>query len=174
MGNNKNSRGFHACRGKYSKRKVPTRKNDTVDVMSHDGSRIVNLDKLQEHLQVISQHAAPCQSCADYALSGNQAIVLVSVRDHNRLCSILNSRCAGYQEEFQFAASSRVQGISGGCYWECNLAAVWGQMATGEGHAPPTESMAVLGIPSLTKKTFMAIEKRIGDWWRTLLSESMK
>ena len=61
--------------------------------------------------------------------------------------------------EFQFSTSSRVKGMSGGHYWECNLAAVWGQMATGGGHAPLTESMAILGIPSLTKKSFMSIEK---------------
>ena len=47
-------------------------------------------------------------------------------------------------------------------------------MATGGGHAPLTESMAVLGIPSLAKKSFIAIEKCIGDWWKSLLSESMK
>ena len=32
----------------------------------------------------------------------------------------------------------------------------------------------LLGIPSLTKKSFMAIVKRIGDWWRMLLNDSMK
>jgi len=41
-------------------------------------------------------------------------------------------------------------------------------------HASLNESMATLGIPSLTKRSFMAIEKCIGDWWRTLLSNSMK
>ena len=76
--------------------------------------------------------------------------------------------------EFQFSTSSRVQGMSGGHYWECNLAAVWGQMATGGGHAPLTESMAILGIPSLTKKSFMSIKKRIGQWWWALLEDSMK
>ena len=64
--------------------------------------------------------------------------------------------------------------MSGGRYWECNLAAVWGQMDTGGGHATLTESMAVLGIPSLTKKSFMSIEKWIDEWWRALLKYSMK
>ena len=116
MGSTKNSRGSHACRGKYAKKKVPTRKNDTVDVMNHDGSRIINLNKLQEHLQVISRHAATCQSCADNTLSGNEAIVLVGGKDHQGLCSILTSQCAGCHEEFQFVTSSRVQGLSGGQY----------------------------------------------------------
>ena len=40
------------------------------------------------------------------------------------------------------------------------------------GHAPLTESMAVLGVPSLTKKAFMTIEKRIG--WLFLKSQCNK
>ena len=76
--------------------------------------------------------------------------------------------------KFWFTISSTVQGMSGGRYWECNLAAVWGKMVTGGGHAPLTESMAVLGIPSLTNKSFMSIEKWIGEWWRALLKDSMK
>ena len=31
--------------------------------------------------------------------------------------------------------------------WECNLAAVWGQVTTGEGYNPLEESMATLGVP---------------------------
>ena len=54
------------------------------------------------------------------------------------------------------------------------MAAVWGQMSTGGGHATLTETMAVLGIPTMTKKSFMAAEKRIGEWWWKLLQESMK
>jgi len=66
-----------------------------MDVMNHDGSRIINLNKLQKHLQVISQHAATCQLCTDNALSGNQAITLVGVKDHRGFCSILTYHCAG-------------------------------------------------------------------------------
>ena len=54
------------------------------------------------------------------------------------------------------------------------LHAVWEQMVTGGGHAPLTESMAVLGVRSLTKKAFITIEKHIGQWWWTLFEDSMK
>lgn len=47
-------------------------------------------------------------------------------------------------------------------------------MTTGGGHTPLTESMAVHGIPSLTKKSFMSIEKQIGECWQALLEDSMK
>jgi len=51
-----------------------------------------------------------------------------------------------------------VKGISGKHYWETNLAAVWGQMSTGGGHSTLVETIAVLGIPTMTKKSFMATE----------------
>ena len=63
--------------------------------------------------------------------------------------------------------------MSGGKQWETNLAAVWGQMATEGGHKPFSEMMAVLGVPTMTKKSFMTTEKRIGDWWRDLFEQSM-
>ena len=59
-------------------------------------------------------------------------------------------------------------------YWENNLAAVWGQMSTGGGHTTLQETMSVLSLPTMTKKSFMAAEKRIGEWWWSHLQESMK
>ena len=47
---------------------------------------------------------------------------------------------------------------------------MWGKMATGRGHAPLTEPMAVIGIPVMTKKAFMMLKKK---WW-TILEGSMK
>ena len=40
-------------------------------------------------------------------------------------------------------------------HWESNLAAVSAQMVTGGGHAILQETMSVLGVPTMTKKTFM-------------------
>ena len=54
------------------------------------------------------------------------------------------------------------------------MAAVWGKMAARGGHAPLTESMAVMGIPVMMKKTFIDAEKQIDQWWWTLLEDSMK
>ena len=75
--------------------------------------------------------------------------------------------------EVAFPTSFKVTGLGGGQRWECNLAAVWGQMSTGGGHAPLTESMSVLGVPVMTKKSFIATEKAIGSWWKESLEESM-
>ena len=58
-------------------------------------------------------------------------------------------------------------------YWTCNLAAVWGQMATGGGYNDLQESMSTLGVPVMAKKTFITTERRIEKWWWDLLQEAM-
>ena len=73
--------------------------------------------------------------------------------------------------------SSKVTGLGGGGggqWWECNLAAVWGQMSTSGGNSPLYEMMSVLGMPVMTKKSFVATEKALGRSWRESLEESMK
>ena len=72
------------------------------------------------------------------------------------------------------ATSSKVKGPSGHQYWENNLAAVWGQMSTGGGHAALQETMSVLSLPVMSKKAFIAAERRIGEWWWKCLDDSMK
>ena len=67
-----------------------------------------------------------------------------------------------------------MSGMSGYKRWEVNLAAVWGQMSTGSGHASLKESMAYLGVPVMTKRTFISTERNIGEWWRERLQQSMK
>ena len=62
--------------------------------------------------------------------------------------------------------------MTGGKYWEANLAAVWGQMCTGGGHKEFGEAMAILGVQTMSKQSFMPTE-RIGEWWRDLFEESM-
>ena len=73
--------------------------------------------------------------------------------------------------EIAFPTSSR---CGSGMRWECNLAAVWGQMATGGGHSSLNESLSVLGVPTMGKKAFMATEKILGRRWRETLEQSMK
>ena len=53
--------------------------------------------------------------------------------------------------------------ISGGLYSEVDLAAVWGQMAMGGGHKLLAETMAVLGVPMMTKQSFISAEQQIGE-----------
>ena len=50
---------------------------------------------------------------------------------------------------------------------------MWGQISTGGGHNTLEESMSVIGIPVMTKNTFIQIERAIGELWRQQLVELM-
>ncbi len=62
------------------------------------------------------------------------------------------------------------------CYfdrWECNLAAVWAQMSTGGGHSKLQETMSVVGVPVMSKTSFISTERAIGEVWEQQLRETM-
>ena len=67
------------------------------------------------------------------------------------LASILDSQCMKYGYYISFSTSKKVKGPKGVQHWEANLASVWGQMRTGGGHATLSNSMSVLGLPTMTK-----------------------
>ena len=127
---------------------------------------MINLHSLQVHLQEVTGHVVTCEACTDETLKNKQTTILIEDANRPGLTSVLTSRCAGCQQEFRFSTSPKVEGMTEGKQWETNLAAVWGQMATGGGHKPFAEMMAVLGIPTMTKKSFITTDKKIGDWWR--------
>ena len=93
---------------------------------------------------------ANCQPCINQAQSKEQAIIIAGECKAG-LASILTTCCTGCNKEFSFPTSSKVQGSSGGSFWECNLAAVWGQMMSGGGHATLTEALAVIGVPVMMR-----------------------
>ena len=121
----------------------------------------------------MTNHVATCQACTDTALQDKQTVSLFEGVNCAGLTSVLSSHCAGCQQEFQFSTSPKVKGMSVGKQWETNLVAVWGQMATGGGHKPFAKMMAVLGVPTMTKTSYMTIEKKLGDWFRDLFEQSM-
>ena len=175
MGNNRNSVNRHISRGKFKKRRASVMKNNgnaVKNMSTLTDSRIIKLQQLQEHIQTVTSHVASCPSCANK--TSLQQMVSVKEKHREGLASILTTHCEGCHAEFPFPTSVKVKGMTGGQYWEINLAAVWGQMSTGGGHAPLEETMAVLGVPTMTKRSFIAAEKRIGTWWTALLEESMK
>jgi len=47
-------------------------------------------------------------------------------------------------------------------------------MATGGGHKKLRETMAFLGVPTMSRTSFITTERDIGDWWRQQLEKSMK
>jgi len=123
----------------------------------------------------VANHAATCQ--AYQSKHGSVAfdnMMVVSEPTRCGMASILVTQCSGCGEKISFSTSTKVEAPNGKLYWSSNLAAVWGQMATGGGFNPLEESMSVLGIPVMTKKSFVHTEHMIGKWWWDQLEESMK
>ena len=129
-----------------------------------NGSRIINLHSLGKFIETVSQHSATC-SIGVVKLQGEKY--------QNGVASILSACCTVCHYELTFPTSSKVSGLSGGKRWECNMAAVWGQMSIGGGHSSLEESMSVLGIPVMTKRSFIASEKQIGQWCMDVLQQTM-
>ena len=127
-----------------------------------EGSRIINIHQLQQYVTRLGEHHAKCQG-----------EVKVTGEVRQGLASILFTQCTTCGHKIQLETSEKVRGPRGYMRWESNLAAVWAQMVTGGGHATLQETMSVLGVPTMTKKTFMATERDTGEWWRSLLEEEM-
>ena len=191
---NKNNKRKSSHRHVYVKKKIPRKGNrkkkhteteerhrdmdteqqtdmdtDTVQRVSIEGSRIINMEKLQKH----------STTCAgSITLSGE-----LEMAWH------LSSQLAVYQclplGPFSFLAISNLMACLQVLYmkkesniffldrWECNLAAVWGQMSTGGGHSQLEETMSVFGVPVMTKTSFIETEKDIGELWKKELKKSM-
>lgn len=172
MGSGKNKANTHISRGKY-KKKFPRRnkwqqqqENVTASTSktSLKGSRIINMEQLASFVSDISSHLQSCQ-LGDISLVGETY--------RNGMASVLTAHCSGCQTNIEFSTSHKVSGIGNGKRWESNVAAVWGQMATGGGHTRLKEVMSLMGVPVMTKKAFIATESAVDKSWWQSLRESM-
>ena len=127
-----------------------------------EGSRVINMGKLQDSINTLTSHAAKCDT--DIVLEGER---------RDGLASIITGKCLKCDQTFSLETSHKIKGPNGYQRWECNLAAVWGQMSTGGGHTKLQETMATLGIPVMSKKCFTNTERSIGEWWKQQLELSM-
>ena len=142
-----------------------TQENSKPHVVIEE-ARIVNISQLEKYISDITIHVAQC------AANTTGKIVLIGEK-RDGLSSIISSECSACGYIIKLETSQKVKCAGGPSRWECNLAAVWGQMSTGGGHSTLTESMGMVGVPVMTKRTFMATERTIGEWWRERLHQSM-
>ena len=80
----------------------------------------------------------------------------------------------GCGQELTFNTYTKTTGLTGNMFWTNNLAAVWDQMTVGGGFNSLEESLSVLNIPVMIKRSFIHAEQVIGKWQWTALQESMK
>ena len=50
---------------------------------------------------------------------------------------------------------------------------MWGQMSTGGSHSQLEETMSTVGIPVMTKSSFIDTERDIGEMWGEALKQAM-
>jgi len=176
MGNKKNKRNHRNDHRRSMKRRwhylkyqkkaaKQKRQLEKIQVDSSEqlkGSRIVNLDKLQEYIDRLVTHAVQC---------GSQ--IILSGENRNGLASILSSRCSKCSFMIPLSTSRKVVGPKGKLWWEANLAAVWGQMSSGVGYAKLHETMSTLGVPVMSPKNFIRTEQAIGEYWQEQLQDVM-
>ena len=128
-----------------------------------DTARIINMQCLSRYVQDITFHAATCESSVDMAHAGHPPIVLEGELHRDGLASIVCARCEGCHAFIQLETSRKIAGRGGRQRCEINLAGVWGQMSTGGGHNTLEETMAVLGVSVMSKRSFTHTERQIGE-----------
>ena len=119
------------------------------------GSRITIIDKLCEYTDQLYAHIKQTREI------------------RNGLASIIKGACDTCDHTIILQTSKKVKGPCGYSRWECNVAAVWGQMSAGQGHRQLEESMSVLGAPVMSKASFISTEWGIGEQWKAELKQSM-
>jgi hypothetical protein len=126
------------------------------------GSRIINIEQLLQYSSQLTAHASRCNGS-----------IMLSGETRDGLASIFTGHCSTCDHTITFPTSQKVKGPRGYVRWECNLAAVWGQMAIGGGHSQLEEMMSVMGVPVMRRTTFINTERDIGEQWKQRLQESM-
>ena len=137
------------------------------------GCRIINLKQLSTYVHDLTLHAATCDGCRQHAQVNEEAIKLHGEINREGLASILYASCCGCSKKWNLHTSDKIKGPTGNKRWSVNLAAVWGQMATGGGAQPMNQFLSTVGIPGLPPSTFSLIEEQIGLWWKVILEEDM-
>ena len=120
------------------------------------------MHRLQTYMHELNEHPTHCKG---------SVVLAGEVREG--LASILSCHCSTCGYTITLETAKKVRGPRGYSRWECNLAAVWGQMVTGGGHSHLAETMSVLGVPVMTKSSFIQSERGIGEWWQKELEASM-
>ena len=93
-------------------------------------------------------------SISKWICIANDMMILVEQARYG-LALIVAYQCCGCDQRISFCTSTKVTSPEGNKYWSCNLAAMWGQLATGGGFNKLEESISVLGVPVMSRRVFV-------------------
>ena len=123
----------------------------------------MNLDNLSDYIQLTTAHAATC---------GGKCYLEKETFRAGLAC-IFQARCTKCNNTFHIKTSPRSTLASKKKVWNVNVGAVLGQMATGGGVAQLQQTMATVGVPSISKPTFISTERYVMGEMHNLLCKSM-
>ena len=108
---------------------TPSSAETTLSINAPDGSCIINLEKF---VNAFSQHII---SCPEAALHADKLSITIERESSQGLASIIGMKCNSCNNVMELETSAKGSCPTGTKRWECNIAAVWGQMTTGGGTA---------------------------------------
>ncbi len=91
------------------------------------GRRIVNLDKVQQLVQIVSIHSVVCKKARRLGRRGKCALVMLGESHRAGLASIFRIKCKGCRKCFDIEMGNKIRDPNGHLHCEINLAAVWGE-----------------------------------------------
>lgn len=137
MGNqrNKTNKFYNTHRHLFKRRRAPNANKKSSEVKKGNemkGSRIMNVKKLREYTEQVSAHSSKCTGS-----------MVLQEESRDGFASIFKAHCNKCEKIITLSTSEKVKGQHGYSRWESNLAAVWGQMSTGQGHSQLQKSMSI-------------------------------
>ena len=126
------------------------------------GNGIVNLTHFGKELEQMMAHNKHCPQ------GGSTKLDKVK---RDGLYTVLVFRChdCGLNINIETRSSKKI----GGKHKSINIAAVWGMMSTGGGHAKMDKLFSALDVPALSKESFLKAENFIGDKWKEMFTKEM-
>ena len=127
-----------------------------------NGNRVVSLVRLKQYIYCLTEHAASC----------GVPISFLGESSRHGLATVFVSQCSKCHSIFR-CDTSNMMTHNGESHYTTNVQAVLGQVATGGGAEHLEEQFACLQIPSVTKATFIQLERHLGTVFEQLVSDNL-
>ena len=126
------------------------------------GNRVLSLEKLKEYIHCLTKHAASC----------GVPIGFLSESSRHGLATVFVSQCSKCHSVLRCETSSMMT-HNDESHYTTNVQAVLGQVATGGGAEHLEKQLACLQIPSITKVTFIQLERHLGTVFEQLVNDNL-